>query len=277
MIELKKNTAKIGDVEAAYWTNKFDSKRPTLVMIHGFRGDHHGMLKIATELGSAYNLFIPDLPGFGQTPALSGRSHNLDAFVDFLDGFISSLRLKNRPHLLAHSFGTTIASAFVATHSEKIDKLVLLSPIAARPIPSVARPAMSLLRIMPERLGRLLTGTNFVTDTMSRATTTTKDRELRCWIKAEHRRFFNSFSTHKSMIETMTASSTHHVSEFAHAVPNQTLIITGDKDRVGKFKHQITLNSSFPHAEVRVIPDVGHLTHYEVPDQVAAATRAFLG
>lgn len=280
MAELIKHKVKIGAITAYYWANQLETGRPSLIMVHGFRGDHHGMLKIAAKLGANYNLFVPDLPGFGQTPALQGRAHNLALYTEFLRSFIESLKLGAKPHLLAHSFGATIASAFAVDHGNTIGKLVLLSPIAARPLPTVlsavTKPAMSLLRILPDRLGRLLTGTNLATDLVSLGTTTTKDRELRHWIKAEHRRYFNDFATHRSMVEAMQASNTHHVAQFALSIANQTLVITGDKDRIGKSKRQAALHQVFPNAAVKIIPGVGHLTHYETPNQVAQFVKEFI-
>ncbi|MDR1032420.1 MAG: alpha/beta hydrolase [Candidatus Nomurabacteria bacterium] len=280
MTELKKHHTKTDGVEAYHWANELDAERPSLVMVHGFRGDHHGMLKIATKLSANYNLFIPDLPGFGETPPLKDRRHDLGAYVDFLNQFIDSLELKTKPHLLAHSFGTTIASAFVSSHADKVDRLILLSPIATQPLPKVvnlvAKPMVSLLHIMPDRLGRLFTGTNLVADLMSASTTTTSDKNLRKWIKLEHRRYFNSFGSHRSMIEAMQASNSRHVAEFAHGIPNHTLIITGDKDAIGKSKHQVRLTQILKWSDIKVLPGVGHLTHYETPDQIAKYIQKFI-
>jgi pimeloyl-ACP methyl ester carboxylesterase len=39
---------------------------------------------------------------------------------------------------------------------------------------------------------------------------------------------------------------------------------------------QYELEKLFPHASLTVLPDVGHLIHYEVPDLAAEAIREFL-
>ncbi|MDR0591567.1 MAG: alpha/beta hydrolase [Candidatus Nomurabacteria bacterium] len=267
------------EISICYFTTKVYKNRPSLVMVHGFRGDHRGMLKIAAELGDSYNLFIPDLPGFGASQPFTSHRHDVQAYANFLHDFIKKLELK-KPNILAHSFGTTIASAFATEHPEAINKLVLLSPIAANPVPKalnfLTQPAMSLLHALPEKLGRALTATNLVTDIMSLSTTKTKDKQLRRWIKVEHRRYFNSFATHRSMMEAMQASSSHHVAMYAKQVTTPTLIIAGDKDGVGKFKHQKNLAKLSTSAQLKVISGVGHLTHYETPKEVAAATKEFL-
>ncbi|MDR0397926.1 MAG: alpha/beta hydrolase [Candidatus Nomurabacteria bacterium] len=280
MTEFIKMHRKIGKVNAYYWESDFDACRPTLIMIHGFRGDHHGMLKIAEKLGRKYNLFIPDLPGFGETQHIAGEKHNLELYIEFLRSFIKSLKLEEKPNLLAHSFGTTIVSAYAAKYGGEANKIVLLSPIAARPLPLIlspaAKPVFDLLRAMPDKLGRAFTANKLTTDFMSRTLTKTNDRALRRWIVAEHRRFFGGFTSHRAMMEAMQASNKHHVAEFAHAIANQTLIIAGNKDLIGKSKQQAKLVQVLPNSKVEVIKNVGHLTHYETPGEVATHVLKFI-
>jgi pimeloyl-ACP methyl ester carboxylesterase len=276
MTDFRENIARVDYDEVHYWTNEFSNARPSLVMIHGFRGDHHGLLKIAQLLADDYNLFIPDLPGFGRTKPLRYKRHNLESYADSVHRFVRSLVLAKKPSIFGHSFGTTIVSAYAAEHANDVDKVVLLSPIAARPSPKIADPLIRIISAVPERAGRRLTGNRLVSDAMTRSTKTTKDKELARWIKSEHRQHFNDFASHKTMMEAMQASNTHHVAQFAHLVPNQTLIIAGDRDKIGKSKAQIGLAGLFDNATTKIIPGVGHLTHYEVPGEVAEAIKRFV-
>ncbi|HEU5187952.1 MAG TPA: alpha/beta fold hydrolase, partial [Candidatus Saccharimonadales bacterium] len=57
------NQVKIQGSQVHYWV--FNPKRQqTIVMIHGFRGTHHGLQNIIDRLDD-YKIIIPDLPGFG--------------------------------------------------------------------------------------------------------------------------------------------------------------------------------------------------------------------
>jgi len=249
-------------------------------MIHGFRGTHHGLLKIANALGDKYNLIIPDLPGFGASQPFKNHKNNLESYVNFLKNFIKFFDFKTPPNLLAHSFGTIIASAYVAQNPNAVDKLILLSPIAELPMPKPVTytllPIVKLLHALPEKPGAKLTGNKLVADVMSLYTTKTKDPELKKWIKAEHRRYFNTFATNKAMTEAMRTSILNYVAQFARQIPNQTLIIYGDKDNVGKTKKQQNLGKFFPHAQSKTIRGTGHLTPYEMPDAVAEAVNKFI-
>ncbi|MCL2870007.1 alpha/beta hydrolase [Candidatus Saccharibacteria bacterium] len=263
-----------------YWQNKAKKNAPTIVMVHGFRGTHHGLLKIATNLGDKYNLIIPDLPGFGASQPFTGANSSLPNFVKFLQEFIDTLELKTKPHLLAHSFGTIIASAYVAENPSAINKLILLSPVASAPLPELLQPIViaptKLVGAMPEKLGHHLMGNYLVTDIMTLYSTKTKDPELKKWIKAEHRRYFNTFVTTKSMTDAFIVSLTDHVATFAPKIPNPTLIVYGDKDNVAGAKRQKALSQLFTNVKSKSIPKTGHLIPYEVPEAVAKAIDDFV-
>ena len=58
----------------AYWSYEPVRVTPetrTILVIHGFRGDHHGLLRVADQL-SEMRLIMPDLPGFGSSAAFVG-------------------------------------------------------------------------------------------------------------------------------------------------------------------------------------------------------------
>jgi len=51
----------------------------TLVMIHGYRGNHHGLEAIAAGL-TRYRVLIPDLPGFGESEPLAAE-HSVENYA----------------------------------------------------------------------------------------------------------------------------------------------------------------------------------------------------
>ena len=103
--------------------------KPTIIMIHGFRGTHHGLARIAEELGDHYHLIIPDIPGFGEGETLD--AYTLDNYVMWLHRFITRQKLNQPPILLGHSFGSIVTAAYAAHYPETIQKLILVNPIGA--------------------------------------------------------------------------------------------------------------------------------------------------
>mgnify|MGYP002385319928 CR=1 FL=1 len=66
------------------------------------------------------------------------------------------------------------------------------------------------------------------------------------------------------------------VRRFAPGIAQPTLLIAAEKDDITPIEAERHLQTLFPRAELVEIPDVGHLIHYETPQQAAAAIRRFL-
>lgn len=249
-------------------------------MIHGFRGTHHGLELIATRL-KGFRAIIPDLPGFADGPVLD--QHDLDAYVSWLREFIHRQKLKQPPILLGHSFGSIVSAAYAAKYPGTISRLVLVNPIGA-PALEGPRAVLSRLAVLYYWLGKKLPGgfarrwlaSNLIVMVMSVAMVKTKDKELRAFIHDQHRRYFSLFHTPASVAQGFHTSISHNVREFAPAIRIPTLLIAGAKDDITPLEKQKELATLFSHATLHIIEDVGHLTHYETPAEVAAAIQAFI-
>lgn len=255
--------------------------RQTLILIHGFRGTHHGLERVADELRTDYDVIVPDLPGFGEGDSLP--EYTLQAYVDWLDEFISNLSLASTPHLLGHSFGSIITAAYAAQHGDRIATLSLINPIGA---PALEGPRGILTklaityywlgRVLPERLGSAWLSAKPIVFLMSTTMAKTPDPTLRKWIHAQHYRYFSTYHSASSISDAFRTSVSHSVRDFATQITTPTLLVAGEKDDITPLAAQHVLLRKFPDASLVVIDNVGHLTHYETPDQVASAVREFI-
>lgn len=75
---------------AAYWEYGPEDAAETIVAVHGFRGDHHGLEPVVAHLPEA-RVIMPDLPGFGATPPMNRHAHDLDGYARFVTEFIRSV------------------------------------------------------------------------------------------------------------------------------------------------------------------------------------------
>ena len=101
-------------------------KGDPLIIIHGGGGEaSKGWLHILKELSVYFTVYIPDLPGFGDSKTARGDFHLLE-FVDFMKDFSQKLGLK-RFHLLGHSMGGGIALHYALAYPSHIKKLILLN------------------------------------------------------------------------------------------------------------------------------------------------------
>ena len=81
--------AQLRDDTTAYWEYGQRKGLP-VVLVHGFRGDHHGLELIAQHIAGARTI-VPDLPGFGHSPSLKNTEHTLSALGQWLVRFIAEV------------------------------------------------------------------------------------------------------------------------------------------------------------------------------------------
>lgn len=270
----------IGNSEAAYWEYN-PQKEKTIIFIHGFRGTHHGMLKIA-ELLPEYRLIIPDLPGFGASEAFASE-HSIETYAKWLFAFRGAVDTAHASIIVGHSFGTIVASHYAAYFPQTVAKLVLINPIGSPALKSEQRlfTQVAILyywlgRKLPDDAARTWISMKPATKAMSVIMRKTKDKAIRKYIDQQHYAHFSSFANPTQLAEAFRASVTHDVSQVAEKLHIPTLLIAGEKDAITSINKQRKLHSRIAGAKLVVIPKVGHLTHYETPGQVAEAIREFL-
>lgn len=262
-----------------YWTYH-DDKQPTILMIHGFRGTHHGLEKIAKNLPD-YHLIIPDLPGFGDSQSFAENSeHSLDQYVEFLHQFSRSTAATI---VLGHSFGSIIASHYAARYPDEVHRLILVNPISA-PALNGPKAVMTKLALFyywlaeksPERISNVVLSHQGIVDIMSRQMTVSRDPKLRAFIRQQHRDHFSSFASPKIVSQAFRAAVSNTVTEVVAKISMPTLVIGAKNDQVSSVKTQRAFSKALANGTYVELDDVGHLTHYEQPREVAAAVRAFL-
>lgn len=252
----------------------------TIILIHGFRGTHNGLELIASHL-DGYATIIPDLPGFAEGDTL--EHYDLKSYVEWLHGFIAKQGSKKPPVLLGHSFGSIVSSAYAAKYGETIEKLVLVNPIGA-PALEGPRGMFSKLAVfyywlgtkLPESIAHQWLASKVIVDVMSQTMTKSKNKALRRYIFDQHRQYFSLFHSPRSVLEAFETSVSHNVREVAADIHVPTLLIAGDKDDITPIAKQKELVELFEDADLKIISGVGHLTHYETPDQIAAFVDDFI-
>ena len=280
-IPVSRRSVRIAGRLTTYWEYGTETDGPTIVMVHGFRGDHHGLEPVVAHL-DGFHILSPDLPGFGESEPLDAP-HDIDAYAAWLTAFVAAVELPRPPVILGHSFGSIVVSAALAGTPLRAPRVILVNPIAA---PALAGPRGILTRLavfyyrmgawLPEPLGFALLRNRVIVRVMSVTMTKTRDKELRRWIHDQHDLYFSAFGNRAVVLEAFKASVGNDVSEFATAIGDRTLLIAADQDDITPIEAQHRLVRRFPDATLEVLPGVGHLIHYEVPRQAADLIRSFL-
>jgi pimeloyl-ACP methyl ester carboxylesterase len=285
IIPVQERSSSVFGRRTRYWEYGTSTAANTLVVVHGFRGDHHGLEPVIAQLPEL-RVIAPDLPGFGESEALP-ITHDIHGYASWLRAFMLSIDVSGNIVLLGHSFGSIVVAAALAER-DAADALtpqdvVLINPIAA---PALKGPRGILTwlavfyywlgSVLPNRLGFALLRNRIIVRVMSITMAKTKDSRLRRWIHDQHDRYFSAFSDRHVVLEAFRASVGNDVSEFAARIPTRTLLIAADRDDITPIDAQRRLVALFPNAQLKIIHDVGHLIHYEAPEQAAAMIRAFL-
>ncbi|MCH8563172.1 alpha/beta hydrolase [Nesterenkonia sp. YGD6] len=284
-----------------------------LLLIHGFRGDHHGMALIVDALPE-FEVFVPDLPGFGATPPLQRgpdgpAEHSLATYAACVEALAETLQLGPDDVLVGHSFGSIVVAAHAAqrnpaahaaqrnpavhaaqsrpaAHSTKPRRwagLALFAPISNDIFTGSLLPGAAAVDLyyrssqwLPERWAQALLRSPLAQAVTNVSMIVTRVPEQVAYIRDQHRRHFSGFADPHSLLQAYWASSRHTVTEFAELLDLPVLLVPGAQDQLSTPAGQRALHRMIPQAHSEVLCGTGHLLHYEKPAQAARALRRFI-
>lgn len=264
-----------------YWTYGDPDAQHTIVIAHGYRGEHHGLEPVIAQLPH-YRFISPDLPGFGESTPLTDLPHSIDGFAAWLGAFVTEVGVRGTAIILGHSFGTIVSSAAIAA-GMPAPALILINPIAISGLKG-PRPIATGLTVfyyraaskLPKRMGYALLRSWLVVQFMSVSLVKTKDKALRKWIHNEHHTYFSRFFDRDTVVEAFDASVSTDVSKFTAKITVPTLLVAAELDDITPVSAQYELQRVLPDARLRVLGGVGHLIHYEAPVPAAEAIADFI-
>lgn len=264
-----------------YWTYNHD-KKTTILMVHGFRGTHHGLEKLIEQLPE-FRIIVPDMPGFGDTPAMKNHKHTVENYSEMLREFIPKIGLK-KPILFGHSMGTIIVADMIANSPKITERAVFVNPVAARPTegfgavkiaPGIAYHHLAG-RYLPERIGTAILRNKTLFLIGSATMTKTKDKELRKWIHWNHITYMKRFSDRRTLLEAYDSSSNTTIRDYVTKLEVPILMVAGRKDDIAPIKTQRSLAALLKNAELIELDNVGHIIHYEQPAEAGTEIKRFL-
>ena len=263
----------------AYWVYGPADAAVTIVAVHGFRGEHHGLEPVVAHLPSL-RVISPDLPGFGETAPVPGRRHDLALYADWLREF--SAAVAPGAVILGHSFGSIVVAAAIAGGLQT-PRMILVNPIGA---PALEGPRGVLTRLavfyywagakLPKRLGDALLRNGLIVRVMSVSMAKTKDPGIRRFVHDQHDTYFSRFADRDVLHDAFVASVSNDVRAFAPRIAQPTLLVAAQRDDITPIEAERRLATMFPDAELVEIADVGHLIHYETPAAAADAITRFV-
>jgi pimeloyl-ACP methyl ester carboxylesterase len=282
-VPIRAEVATVLGSETHYWVYGPDDAAVTIVIAHGYRGEHHGLEPVIAQFEDV-RFIGADMPGFGDSTPLTEVDHSIAGYAAWLGKFMEEIGLGNDTVVLGHSFGSIIAAYGLANGLFSTPQLVLINPIASPPSEGpnarITRATVlfyALSMRLPERLGRKLLDNWIIVRFMSVSLAKTRDKQLRRWIHDQHHRYFGKFADRRTVVDAFNASVSTTVGAYAAQITMPTLLIGADDDLMTTVPALHELQQKMPNAQLHIIPGVGHLIHYEKARVAAGYIVDFLG
>ena len=257
-----------------YW-EKNPQSRETIVFLHGFPGNHLGLVDLANKFPNQYRLIIPDMPACGKTPPLS-RPHTLKNYARWLKDFLRELQIEN-PIIVGHSFGSRVALVFASHYQNQAEKLVLLTPVVALYgiMPRIASLKGIIAKMLPQYMQKRWLSHplyQYVVKMIIFKSASKKRRDEITNINNEELKSLDVNAT----IEVFDEFYTSNLLPMAKAIKIPCLIIAGDRVEVDTPASIKKLGSQSNLFTVAVMQKSGHLLPLESPAATAKIIKHWL-
>ncbi len=247
--------------------------KKTILLVHGLRGNHHGLTSVAKELDAlGYETINIDLPGSGTRAELDKKT--LMGYAEWMHKHVQ--KLPHKPYVVAHSMGSIIMSYYISLYPEDVqDKVVFMSPIFRTKIGQGSSTILytitsGFLHLLPKKTRFKLMKSRKVSFCISHYLTADKTKQKE--IDELHYKYSGIFASADSLLADMKISMKKQVTPLQD---KEVLYVIGSKDRLTSAK--LAARRAVEHdAEFKEIEGVGHLINYEKPAQLAEAVDEFL-
>jgi len=247
----------------SYWTNDLPIKE-NLLFLHGFRGNHKGLLKVTDTLKENFNIILPDLPGYGESEPLN-KKHTFEAYASFLAEFSEAINF-NKGVVIGHSFGASLALVFAAYFPNLVKSLYLIAPVISADTleASLGKLFYEVGFYLPFPLRKMWL-LNRPFDAISslvlfKTSSFSKRLELVYDGQKNIRRL-----NEKIVLENFLSYYETDFQELAKKISMPTYVISGTKDSLCPESTLLKLVKKIKHPQIVRIPDEGHIIPLEQP------------
>jgi pimeloyl-ACP methyl ester carboxylesterase len=245
-------------------------KGEALVLLHGIFAEKDHWVDFARPLTSHHRVLVPDLPGFGESTRLPGKDYSYAEQVEYLKNFLDNLGLQ-RVHLGGSSMGGTIAALFAIRYPSRVASVGLIgaphglhTPLRSEMDPMVDAGQSPLIVGQADAFEPMLdfvfAQRPFLPYPILHAAKADALRNA-----ASNVRIWNSQRKDRYLLDA-------HIGE----LKQPTLVLWGQQDRLFDVSGAASLRARLSHAQVQVLPDVGHMPMMETPKLSAELYAQFV-
>lgn len=234
-----------------------------LVLLHGFADEKRAFLQAARWLTARHTVYLPDLPGHGDTEHDPERGYGIRSHVQILRDFTESLGLRELS-LGGNSMGGHVAAAFALAHPGAVQRLLLMDPAGLREDPIPYQDEASPM------------------DTMAKYEAFMHRAFVRpLWLPDPIKQLFiersiANFTWLNRMLRDLRADPDYLLSDRINQITAPTLILWGAGDAILPVRHAEIWHAGIARSTVAVLKECGHAPQYEKPEETARLMLDFL-
>ncbi|HKX25608.1 MAG TPA: alpha/beta fold hydrolase [Actinomycetota bacterium] len=255
----------------------FGQGRPVL-LLHGLAATKLSYLPLLPALARDHRVIVPDLPGHGESTK-PRADYTPSYFARVIHGLLDELEV-DRAAVIGNSMGGRVALEVAADLPDRVSSLILLDPAAAGvPFPLYAR----LLRMLPTGVGAVpIPLRKRIVAYGIRTLFAAPDRLPRAAYLAGADEFIRVYRHGRARVALLSAmrglmkDRRDSFWERMAEIDVRTLILWGSEDRLVPVRLGRRLAATMPRAELVVLPGVGHVPQFEVPEEIRRLVQRFL-
>jgi pimeloyl-ACP methyl ester carboxylesterase len=273
-MKFKKKTIKINNRKFFYLDNNIASPK-VIILLHGFPGNHMGLIGLADRIGNDYRTIIPDLPACGLSDILEGK-HNLKNYSQWLNDFIEKLSI-DEAIIIGHSFGSRIALVFANYYPKKVKGLVLITPVLKVDglLNRIISAYYGITGILPEYLQKIMLSNGFGKKMGDKIIFKSSNPKIH---KEIIKRDIEEIKKTKPRVSIEIFDEFYKFSliSISREIKKDSLVIASDSDWVSPLGPIKELVRQLSNVELRIMKKCGHLVPLEKPKTTAFVIKKWL-
>jgi pimeloyl-ACP methyl ester carboxylesterase len=245
-----------------------------LVLLHGTGSSLYTWDAWTRELKGNHKIIRLDLPGFGLTGPHPQNEYTLEAYVSFLNAFLTKLDVK-RCILAGNSLGGEITWQYALKYPDQVKKMILIGS-AGYPTKSKDVPVPFVIMRLP-----------VVRDIFKKNTPEDVIRKSLVYLYADSTRVSDSLvalyydmarrsGNREALTERMESIGEDGPWQQLPTITTPTLLLWGQQDKLIPLEYGQRFDRDLPNSTLVVVPNAGHMPMEEVPQASLTAVKGFL-
>lgn len=235
---------------------------PTVILVHGLGGRSEDWENLAPSLADAgYRVYLPDLPGYGQSEQPAGFSYSIPDEAAVVVSFFDKLGLQ-QVNLGGWSMGGWITQRIAIDHPDRVQKLMLFDSAGL-----AVKPDWNTALFTPTSAGELAQLDDLLMPNPPRIPAFVAADILR-----GSRR--NAWIIQRALASMLTGHDT--TDQLLPTLKMPVLLVWGELDRITPVNEADTIHKLIPQSQLQIVAGCGHLAPRQCVPQIAPTVLAFL-